>query len=96
MHLLKLQDSSNFQNGNFGATPCNSQGEIIIAKHRNGSLKDVRLKFTGKYAKFSNLDGLSQQDYMYNAGIKPNNDFGDDISSFTMPSKMNDDSSDPF
>ena len=77
-------------------TPCNSQGEIIIAKHRNGSLKDVRLKFTGKYAKFSNLDGLSQQDYMYNAGMKPNNDFGDDISSFTMPSKMNDDSSDPF
>ena len=77
-------------------TPCNSQGEIIIAKHRNGSLKDVRLKFTGKYAKFSNLDGLSQKDYMYNAGMKPNNDFGDDISSFTMPSKMNDDSSDPF
>ena len=58
-------------------------------------MKDVRLKFTGKYAKFSNLDGLSNQDYMYNAGINPNNDFGDDTS-FTMPSKMNDDSSDPF
>ena len=79
-------------------SPCNNQGEIIIAKHRNGSLKDVRLKFTGKYAKFSNLDGLSQQDFMYNAGMKPNNDFGNDVSSFTMPSKMNDDSSneDPF
>ncbi len=24
-------------------TPCNGQGEIIIAKHRNGSLEDVRL-----------------------------------------------------
>jgi replicative DNA helicase len=79
-------------------SPCNNQGEIIIAKHRNGSLKDVRLKFIGKYAKFSDLDGLSQNDFMYNAGMKPNNDFGDDISSFTMPSKMNDDSSneDPF
>ena len=79
-------------------SPCNNQGEIIIAKHRNGSLKDVRLKFIGKYAKFSDLDGLSQNDFMYNAGMKPNNDFGDDVSSFTMPSKMNDDSSneDPF
>ena len=78
-------------------TPCNSQGELIIAKHRNGSLKDVRLKFTAKYAKFSNLDGLSQQDFMYNAGIKTNNDFENDVSSFTMPSKMNDDSDDdPF
>ena len=56
----------------------------------------MRLKFTGKYAKFSNLDGLSQENYMYNAGMKPNNDFGNDISSFTMPSKMNDDSNDPF
>ena len=70
---------------------------MIIAKHRNGSLKDVRLKFTAKYAKFSNLDGLSQQDFMFNAGIKPNNDFENDVSSFTMPSKMNDDSDDdPF
>ncbi len=79
-------------------SPCNNQGEIIIAKHRNGSLKDVRLKFIGKYAKFSDLDGLTQNDFMYNAGMKPNNDFGDDVSSFTMPSKMNDDSSneDPF
>ena len=79
-------------------TPCNGQAEIIVAKHRNGSLKDIRLKFIGKYAKFSDLDGLSQNDFMYNAGMKPNNDFGDDVSSFTMPSKMNDDSSneDPF
>ncbi|MCH1614015.1 MAG: replicative DNA helicase, partial [Flavobacteriales bacterium] len=79
-------------------SPCNNQGEIIIAKHRNGSLKDVRLKFIGKYAKFSDVDELSLNDFMYNAGMKPNNDFGDDVSSFTMPSKMNDESSDedPF
>ena len=75
-------------------TPCNGQAEIIVAKHRNGSLKDVRLKFVGKYAKFSNLDALNQDNYNYNAGMKPNENFGDDISSFTMPSKMNDD--DPF
>ena len=32
------------------------QGEIIIAKHRNGSLANVRLKFTAEFAKFSELD----------------------------------------
>ncbi len=32
------------------------QAEIIIAKHRNGSLKNVRLKFIGEFAKFSDLD----------------------------------------
>lgn len=31
------------------------QAEIIIAKHRNGALKNVRLKFISKYAKFLNL-----------------------------------------
>ncbi len=75
-------------------SPCNGQAEIIVAKHRNGSLKDIRLKFVGKYAKFSNLDALNQDNYNYNASIKPNENFGDDISSFTMPSKMNDD--EPF
>ena len=36
--------------------PCINQAELMIAKHRNGSLNDIRLKFIGKYAKFSNLD----------------------------------------
>ncbi|MDD6209323.1 MAG: replicative DNA helicase [Bacteroidales bacterium] len=30
--------------------------EIIIAKHRNGSVGDVRLRFKGEYAKFQNLE----------------------------------------
>ena len=72
-------------------TPCTSQAEIIVAKHRNGSLKDIRLKFLGKYAKFTNLDGLSQDDYSFGGGIQPNENFGDNLPSFTMPSKMNDD-----
>ena len=29
--------------------------DIIIAKHRNGEVKDVRLRFTGEYARFSNM-----------------------------------------
>jgi replicative DNA helicase len=31
-------------------------GEVIIAKHRNGSLDTVQLRFIGKYTKFSDLD----------------------------------------
>ncbi len=31
-------------------------GEVIIAKHRNGSLDTVRLKFIGKFTKFCDLD----------------------------------------
>ncbi len=30
--------------------------EIIIAKHRNGQVGDVRLRFTGDYARFSNVE----------------------------------------
>jgi len=30
--------------------------EIIVAKHRNGALKTVKLKFTDQFAKFSDLD----------------------------------------
>lgn len=32
-------------------------GEVIIAKHRNGSLENVKLRFIGRYTKFTDLDG---------------------------------------
>ncbi|TDQ18934.1 primary replicative DNA helicase [Algoriphagus boseongensis] len=31
-------------------------GEVIIAKHRNGSLENVKLRFIGRYTKFTDLD----------------------------------------
>lgn len=31
-------------------------GEVIIAKHRNGSLENVKLRFIGKFTKFTDLD----------------------------------------
>ena len=34
-------------------------GEVIIAKHRNGSLETVQLKFIGKFTKFADLDGMN-------------------------------------
>jgi len=36
--------------------PTQGVGEVIISKHRNGSLDTVQLKFVGKYTKFSDLD----------------------------------------
>jgi replicative DNA helicase len=43
-------------------TPCEGQGEFIVAKHRNGGLENIRLKFTGHLAKFSDLDeGFSSE-----------------------------------
>ena len=37
-------------------TSCLGQAEFIIAKHHNGESKNVRLKFTGHLALFSDLD----------------------------------------
>ncbi len=39
--------------------PTNGMAEVIVAKHRNGSLDTVRLKFIGKYTKFTDFDGPS-------------------------------------
>ncbi|WP_088322904.1 replicative DNA helicase [Polaribacter tangerinus] len=70
-------------------TPCEGQGEFIVAKHRNGGLDNIRLKFTGHLAKFSDLEeGFSsefqssmntdsQQDsYSNEGGIEPKDAFG--------------------
>ena len=37
-------------------TPTAGQGEFIVAKHRNGGLDEIRLKFVGNLGKFENLD----------------------------------------
>jgi len=39
--------------------PTGGTGEVLIAKHRNGALKDVKLRFIGKFTKFENLEGDS-------------------------------------
>jgi replicative DNA helicase len=42
---------------------CLKQAEFIIAKHRNGSLDNVRLKFIGQFAQFDDLEISSGQEY---------------------------------
>ncbi|WP_125723412.1 replicative DNA helicase [Flavobacterium ustbae] len=38
------------------ASPTAGQAEIMIAKHRNGGIENIRLKFLGHLGKFDNLD----------------------------------------
>lgn len=37
-------------------TPTAGQGEFIVAKHRNGGLDEIRLKFVGHLGRFENLE----------------------------------------
>lgn len=73
-------------------TPCEGQGEFIVAKHRNGGLDNIRLKFTGHLAKFSDLEeGFSSEfqssmnadfpedPFAGEGGIDPKDAFGDDV-----------------
>ena len=64
------------------------QAELIIAKHRNGSLKNVRLKFIDEFAKFSDLDSFNGSDF---------NDEDNNLSMISMSSSMNQEKEDdPF
>lgn len=77
-------------------------GEIIIAKHRNGSLENVRLRFIPQLAKFENLnedfsvsmdDGSGGNNFKFEDQYKkmePNNNFDNNSGAITLKSKMND------
>lgn len=65
--------------------------EIIIAKNRHGAQDTVRLKFTGEFARFSNLD---DPDF----GSFPSDVFNNPLPTniITMPSRFNDEEDIPF
>lgn len=76
--------------------------ELIVAKHRNGALDDVKLQFLGQYAKFTNaISGFGAEDYFEatqsanmdsGQGMAPNDSF-DSESEATIKilgSKLND------
>jgi replicative DNA helicase len=49
--------------------PTQGMAEVIIAKHRNGSLENIRLKFIGKYTKFVDYDGPAPGDNPFSGMI---------------------------
>ena len=57
-------------------TPCEGQAEFIVAKHRNGGLENIRMKFIGRLAKFANLEEGFETEFqssMNNDSISPSN-----------------------
>lgn len=73
-------------------------GEIIIAKHRNGSLESVRLRFIPHLAKFANLETFEFEDDG-SGSMMPNQDFDEGTGNKIVGSKMNemdDDDDDTF
>jgi replicative DNA helicase len=81
--------------------PTKGVGEVIIAKHRNGETGTVRLKFVGKYVKFTDLEqsmdfaGVPPGGASY--GIGPSQGFDSNPNITILPSRMNDmDDEPPF
>jgi replicative DNA helicase len=60
---------------------------IIIAKHRNGSVEDVKLKFINQLAKFEDFEQGSNDFGDFDNAAMP---IGDGFDAPTVPSKMND------
>lgn len=88
-------------------TPTAGIAQVIVAKHRNGGLDDVNLRFIDHLAKFVDYDALagdytdySSQGYQpennyRSKAMQPNASFDSGTSSYTIQSKMNDDKSGP-
>jgi len=65
--------------------PLQGLGEVIIAKHRNGSLDTVNLKFIGKFTKFTDWDGDQGDGF----GAFPTEGPANSDFTITLPSKAN-------
>jgi replicative DNA helicase len=63
-------------------------GEIIIAKHRNGALDSVQLRFVPEYARFENLHEVPELDINGGNANERMNSFNQDMNTYTIKSKM--------
>ena len=52
-------------------TPSQGQAEFIVAKHRNGGLDNIRLKFIGHLGKFEDLDNFDSP-FEFQSKMNPN------------------------
>jgi replicative DNA helicase len=56
-------------------SPTQGQAEFIVAKHRNGGLDNIRLKFVGNLGKFDNLDDFGSPFDELPSSMNSNHDF---------------------
>jgi len=76
-------------------TPCEGQAEFIVAKHRNGGLENIKLKFTKHLAQFSNLEDDFGNEFHSKMNVIPENSATSSEDAFGIPSnKDNDDADD--
>jgi replicative DNA helicase len=54
-----------------GRTPAQGQAELIVAKHRNGGLDNIRLKFVGNLGKFEDLENFDAP-FEFQSKMNPN------------------------
>ena len=67
-------------------TPSEGQGEFIVAKHRNGALDSIKLKFIANLGKFEDLSGFDSP-FEFQSKLNPENKLSD----FSEPSNKDDD-----
>ena len=67
-------------------TPSEGQAEFIVAKHRNGGLDNIRLKFIGHLGKFEDLDTFDSP-FEFQSKMNPNET---DIPNSSLPDNPND------
>jgi len=72
-------------------TPSEGQGEFIVAKHRNGALDSIKLKFIANLGKFEDIDSF---DSPFEFQSKLNSD--NKLTDFTEPSNKDDEDNIPF
>lgn len=72
--------------------PTEGVGEVIVAKHRNGPVDTVKLRYIGKYTKFCDLDNVTGANTSFSSSdfnfpnVTGSPDFGSN-ESIKMPSK---------
>ena len=72
-------------------TPSEGQGEFIVAKHRNGALDSIKLKFIANLGKFEDLGGFDSP-FEFQSKLNPENKLSD----FSEPTNKDDDDDIPF
>ncbi len=67
--------------------PTQGLAQLIIAKHRNGALKDINLRFIHNFAKFTDHDSAQ---FDMSGQMGPSDSFDSQANTLTIPSKLND------
>lgn len=73
------------ENGN----PTKGIGEVIIAKHRNGAIGSVKLRYLDNFTKFANLDNFNLSDYLHEPNFAPRVSPMEDMAMIRLGSRAN-------